>query len=67
MDTDRIEGTVKEAGGKIKEEFGDLTDNPETEAEGQADQAEGGLQKTWGEAKDKVRDVVDDATDDDGR
>lgn len=67
MDKDRIEGTVKEAGGKLKEEFGDLTDNRETEAEGHADQAEGGLQKTWGEAKDKVRDVADDVTDDNDR
>ena len=34
MDTDRIEGPLKEAGGKVKEEWGDLTDDPQTEAEG---------------------------------
>ena len=33
MDTDRIEGAMKDAGGKIKEEWGDLTDDPRTEAE----------------------------------
>jgi uncharacterized protein YjbJ (UPF0337 family) len=60
MDKDRIEGALKEAGGKVKEEWGDLTDNPDTEAEGQADQAEGKLQNTWGETKDNVRDAVDD-------
>jgi uncharacterized protein YjbJ (UPF0337 family) len=65
MDTDRIEGAAKEAGGKLKEEWGDLTDNPETEAEGQVDQAEGDLQQKWGEAKDTTRDVVDDLGDGD--
>jgi uncharacterized protein YjbJ (UPF0337 family) len=60
MDTDRIEGPLKDAGGKAKEEWGDLTDNPETEAEGQADQLEGKVQNEWGEAKDEVRDAVDD-------
>ncbi|HUH17177.1 MAG TPA: CsbD family protein [Methylomirabilota bacterium] len=60
MDKDRIEGGLKEAGGKAKEGWGDLTDDPETEAEGQADQVEGKVQSTWGEGKDKVRDLADD-------
>jgi uncharacterized protein YjbJ (UPF0337 family) len=60
MDTDRIEGPLKEAGGKVKEEWGDLTDDSRTEAEGQAQQVEGDLQNEWGEAKDDVRDAVDD-------
>ena len=60
MDSDRIEGPLKEAGGKIKEEFGDATDNPETEVEGQQDQAEGKVQNEWGEAKDTGRDALDD-------
>ena len=59
MDSDRVEGPLKEAGGKIKEEYGDLTDDASTEAEGQMDQAEGKLQNEWGEAKDDVRDAVD--------
>ncbi|MGH2382631.1 MAG: CsbD family protein [Candidatus Limnocylindria bacterium] len=60
MDSDRVEGPLKEAGGKIKEAWGDATDNPDTEAEGQMDQAEGKIQNTWGETKDDVRDAVDD-------
>ena len=64
MDTDRIEGPVKEAGGKVKEEWGDQTDDPGTEAEGKLDQAGGKLQNEWGEAKDTVRDVADDPDDD---
>jgi uncharacterized protein YjbJ (UPF0337 family) len=59
MDSDRIEGPLKEAGGKVKEGWGDLTDNPDTEAEGQADQVEGKIQHEWGEGKDAVRDAVD--------
>jgi uncharacterized protein YjbJ (UPF0337 family) len=60
MDSDRIEGPLKEAGGKVKEEWGDATDNASTEAEGQMDQAEGKLQNDWGETKDDARDVLDD-------
>jgi uncharacterized protein YjbJ (UPF0337 family) len=59
MDSDRTEGPLKEAGGKIKEEWGDLTDDPGTEAEGKLDQVEGNVQNKWGEAKDDARDDVD--------
>ncbi|MGH2418733.1 MAG: CsbD family protein [Candidatus Limnocylindria bacterium] len=60
MDSDRIEGPLKEAGGKVKEEWGDLTDDAQTETEGKADQVQGNMQNEWGEAKDDVRDAVDD-------
>ena len=60
MDSDRIEGPLKEAGGKVKEEWGDATDDASTEAEGKANQVEGNIQNEWGEAKDNVRDAVDD-------
>ena len=62
MDSDRVEGPLKEAGGKVKEEWGDVTDDAETEAEGKAQQVEGDVQNEWGEAKDDVRDAVDDST-----
>jgi uncharacterized protein YjbJ (UPF0337 family) len=60
VDTDRIEGPLKEAGGKVKEEWGDVTDDPQTEAEGKTEQVEGKVQHEWGETKDDVRDAVDD-------
>lgn len=60
MDRDRVEGPLKEAGGKVKEEWGDVTDDASTEAEGQMDQVEGNVQNRWGEAKDDVRDAADD-------
>ncbi len=56
MDKDKIEGGVKDAGGKAKEAWGDATDNKETEAEGKMDQAEGNVQEGWGDAKDKLKD-----------
>lgn len=59
MDSDRVEGPLKEAGGKVKEEWGDLTDDHATEAEGKMDQVEGNVQNEWGEAKDAVRDSDD--------
>jgi uncharacterized protein YjbJ (UPF0337 family) len=65
MDRDRIEGGVKEGVGKVKEEWGDATDNPSTEIEGKQEQAEGEIQQGWGEAKDTVRDAVDEAEDED--
>jgi uncharacterized protein YjbJ (UPF0337 family) len=64
MDSDRIEGGVKEGVGKVKEEWGDVTDDAGTELEGKRDQAEGNIQQGWGEAKDAVRDATDDDGDD---
>lgn len=64
MDSDRVEGGVKEGVGKVKEEWGDATDNPGTEAEGKKDQVEGNIQQGWGEAKDAVRDATDGDDDD---
>jgi uncharacterized protein YjbJ (UPF0337 family) len=60
MDRDRIEGPIKEGAGKVKEEWGDVTDDAQTEAEGKAQQVEGNVQNEWGEAKDEARDTVDD-------
>lgn len=59
MDSDRIEGPIKEGTGKVKEEWGDLTDDASTEAEGKAQQVEGDVQNEWGEAKDDARDAMD--------
>jgi uncharacterized protein YjbJ (UPF0337 family) len=63
VDSDRIEGPVKEATGKAKEEWGDLTDDASTEAEGKMDQVEGKLQNEWGEAKDDAEEAAEDIDD----
>ncbi len=52
--TDQSEGMGKKIKGTLKEAAGKLTGDKKTEAEGQADQAEGEVQKTWGDVKDSV-------------
>jgi uncharacterized protein YjbJ (UPF0337 family) len=54
-DDDRIEGSAKNLGGKIKEGFGKLTGDTKTETEGKADQVEGKVQNTWGGIKDAIK------------
>ena len=52
----QTEGKMKDIGGKLKEEAGDATNNEDLKREGQADQAEGKVQKGVGDAKDKLSD-----------
>ena len=54
MDQDRVEGTLKEGAGKVKEEWGDATDDKSTEWGGKADQVEGNAQQGWGDAKETL-------------
>jgi uncharacterized protein YjbJ (UPF0337 family) len=54
-DKDRVEGSAKNMGGKVKEAFGKATGDSKTEAEGKSDQARGKVQNTIGGIKDTVR------------
>jgi uncharacterized protein YjbJ (UPF0337 family) len=56
-DEDRVEGSAKNMGGKLKEGFGKLTGDTKTEAEGKSDQVEGKIQNTVGGIKDTVKDA----------
>lgn len=60
MDKDRIEGSAKNLKGKVKEQFGKLSGDSKTEAEGKFDQAEGKTQNAVGGMKDKARELLDD-------
>lgn len=53
---DQVKGKAKDIGGKIKEEAGDAVGNDKMKRDGQADQAEGKVQKGVGDAKDKLSD-----------
>jgi uncharacterized protein YjbJ (UPF0337 family) len=55
MDKDRIEGSVEQAKGKLKEFAGKVTGDSKTEAEGKADQLKGKVQNAVGGIKDKLR------------
>lgn len=54
MNDDHVKGHAKDIKGTVKETFGDMTGDRKTEREGQADQAEGKIQKTVGDVKDKL-------------
>ena len=58
IDDDRTEGSLKQAGGKMKEGAGKLFGDSKMKHEGQADQAEGKLQNAWGSMQDKAREMT---------
>lgn len=60
MDWDRIQGNWKEFKGKVKEKWGQLTDDELDQIQGNREQLEGRLQARYGYAKDKARQEVDD-------
>jgi len=49
--TDRIEGKFHEVKGAVKEKVGQVTDNPNLEAEGQAEKLGGKVQKKIGQVE----------------
>lgn len=58
IDEDRTEGSLKQAGGKLKEGAGKLFGDEKMKREGQAEQGEGKLQNAWGSLKDKARETL---------
>jgi uncharacterized protein YjbJ (UPF0337 family) len=65
VDPDRTEGSLKQAGGKLKEGAGKLFGDSKLKSEGKADQGEGKLQNAWGSLKDSARDSVRGGDEDD--
>jgi uncharacterized protein YjbJ (UPF0337 family) len=59
MDWNRVEGNWKQVKGKVKEKWGNLTDDDLTAINGKRDQLEGKIQERYGVAKDQVRKDVD--------
>ncbi len=54
-DKDRVEGSAKNFGGKVKEGLGKATGDEKLKAEGQADQVEGKIQNAVGGLKDAFK------------
>ena len=48
---DKVEGSFHEAKGKIKEVAGEITDNPNLEAEGKSEKIAGKVQEKIGQVK----------------
>jgi uncharacterized protein YjbJ (UPF0337 family) len=59
MDKDRVQGTMHQAKGAVKEGAGTLTGDVKTEAEGKAEKTEGKVQNEIGSAKDSAREALD--------
>jgi len=64
MDRDEIKGKATKAKGYMKEKAGELTDNPDLEAEGQIDRAAGAVRESFGKAKRKVKEGIEDLAED---
>jgi uncharacterized protein YjbJ (UPF0337 family) len=55
----KLNGTWNEIKGKIKQEYGDLTDDDLTYTEGQDDELLGKLQKKTGKAKEDIKSWIE--------
>jgi uncharacterized protein YjbJ (UPF0337 family) len=60
MNRDEIKGKAEKAKGYVKEKAGELTNNPDLEAEGTVDRASGAVREGFGKAKRKVKDGIED-------
>ena len=58
MDENRVEGTVRNVGGKVQEQVGRLTGDAATQAKGKVNQAIGTGQDLLGQAVDATRDTA---------
>ncbi|WP_052281830.1 CsbD family protein [Kluyvera genomosp. 1] len=59
MNKDEIGGNWKQVKGKVKEQWGKLTDDDMTVIEGKRDQLVGKIQERYGYAKDQAEKEVD--------
>jgi uncharacterized protein YjbJ (UPF0337 family) len=60
MDRDLIEGKWTEIRGRLRERYGELTDDDIQAAKGDREQLEGMMQQKLGKSKDEARTAVDD-------
>lgn len=59
MNWDRVEGNWKEFKGKVKQQWGKLTDDDLDVISGKRDELEGVIQKRYGYERDRTREDVD--------
>ena len=59
MNKDRIEGSMEQAKGKVKEVAVKVTGDSKLEGEGKADQVAGKVKSTVGGVKDAIKESVD--------
>ena len=56
---DKIRGNWNQLKGKLKEKYGELSDDDLQYTEGKEDQLIGKIQEKTGESKEKVKEVID--------
>jgi uncharacterized protein YjbJ (UPF0337 family) len=61
---DELEGQKDQVKGKVKQAWGDLTDNEGLRDEGIADEAAGDVQEGFGRARRKVGEAIEDIGED---
>jgi uncharacterized protein YjbJ (UPF0337 family) len=64
MNKDRVEGKLKDVGGRVERQVGEWTGDTDKQAHGTAKQVEGKVQNAWGKVKDAGKKVADKATTD---
>lgn len=57
--SDRVKGNWNQIKGKLKEEYGELTDNDLAYREGKEDQLLGRIQEKTGKTKQEIKDFID--------
>lgn len=58
---DEVKGKAKQATGAVKDKAGEWTKDPDLEARGEAERAEGNVQESYGKGKRKVGEAVEEA------
>jgi uncharacterized protein YjbJ (UPF0337 family) len=59
--SDRVKGNWNQIKGKLKEEYGELTDDDLIYREGKEDQMLGRIQEKTGKTKQEIKDFIDKA------
>ncbi len=62
MDENRVTGEVRRQAGKVQSAVGDLTGDARTQAGGRSNEAQGTAENLYGQARDAVRDVAENAS-----
>jgi uncharacterized protein YjbJ (UPF0337 family) len=60
MNKDELNGKGDQVKGKVKQAWGDLTDDERLHNEGAADEVSGDVQEGYGKARRKVGDAIED-------
>jgi uncharacterized protein YjbJ (UPF0337 family) len=63
MNRDELEGKTEKVKGRVKQAWGDATNDERIHDEGVADEAAGNVQEGFGKARRKVGETLDDVAD----